>query len=157
MDEIPKITKCVINPSLITDKEGLRKDLAVAVLYLIKEVLKFSNKKDVNGVDKLCQDLLAQTPDVNFETSVYQVFEELFAEGISWYKIATLFAFCHILATKSTVSIENLLRNYISNHLFQWVSENGGWNGLIILANKCSKKYYIATDHNNEDSNYNKN
>lgn len=155
MDEIPKITKCVINPSLITDKEGLRKDLAVAVLYLIKEVLKFSNKKDVNGVDKLCQDLLVQTPNV---TSVYQVFEELFAEGISWYKIATLFAFCHILATKTTVSlVENLLRNYISDHLFKWVSENGGWNGLIILANKCSNSYCIELGHNNEGSNYSEN
>ncbi|CCV02454.1 BCL2-like protein, Cell death inhibitor [Armadillidium vulgare iridescent virus] len=151
MDEIPKITKCVVNPSLITDKEGLRKDLAVAVLYLIKEVLKFSNKKDVNGADKLCQDLLAQTPNVNFETSVYQVFEELFAEGISWYKIATLFAFCHILATKTTVSlVESSLRSYISDYLFKWVSENGGWNGLIILANKCSNNYCIAPDQNNE-------
>lgn len=71
------------------------------------------------------------------QNSFERLSEELFEEGIKWHLMLTYFVFCAELSfqaekqgSASVEDIINWMANYINKHLFQWIIENGGWNGL---------------------------
>jgi len=80
---------------------------------------------------------LLQLPRIS-ASSFNNLSNEIFHGGISWHLILTQFVFSAELAFQANVlqlatvnDVAQWLANYISEHLSTWITENGGWNGIV--------------------------
>ncbi|XP_002740789.2 bcl-2-like protein 2 [Saccoglossus kowalevskii] len=83
-------------------------------------------------------DQLHITPSTAYPTFT-AVTNELFTEGITWGRVVAMYAFGGALAVQCVDRemaqyvdrVVDWITQYTDNNLSQWISENGGWNGLV--------------------------
>ena len=82
------------------------------------------------------------------QNTAYSMFksivEELFSGGINWGRIIALFAFGGSLAVRCVEtgmpnlvdSVVEWVTTYVEHHLEKWISQHGGWVGIIYITGR---------------------
>lgn len=126
-------------------------DLSKVLLY-IGEVLEFRHASVYTDV--LQQLNIRSLGEVNLRRVYMNVGKEIFAKGVDWAKVVSLFAFAGALAVDCVLCgssvyiprIKNWSVEYVENELTDWIVEQGGWIGLF--------DYFTAQQKTSRTSSY---
>ncbi|XP_023216821.1 bcl-2-like protein 1 [Centruroides sculpturatus] len=98
--------------------------------------------------DKIYKMTVKRNIQLAARTTFLEFANELFSDGITWYKIVKLFAFTTEMAficyrinkTEMNDNIAESLSSYIEIKLLTWIRNSDDWNGLVA---------YFENRHNN--------
>ncbi|XP_033488725.1 apoptosis regulator BAX-like [Epinephelus lanceolatus] len=124
-----------ISPELLGGRPNEQQDPQIK--EVVQQLIKMTNDIDKNIE---LRRLINQIPSNCAQDIFMKVARSIFTDGINWGRVAALFSLAYRLIHKELITNhpENIrpiirwFRQFIREHLYSWLVQQGGWVGAII-------------------------